>query len=189
MFQLNIAADIQALNRGISSLNRDLVDKAIPRSLNKGILKTRSVAVKEIAPQFKVNQREIRRKMFIKRANKFNGRATVFFSPRGLNPVKLGLSAAQADNLYKGPRVGKAFLATMPNGSQQYVVRVPKSTSSSGRDSKGRLRRGRLPVRSIRVRIGRPGVKALNDALNNEGVQAFIREYTRQIGLIERGII
>lgn len=188
-FRLNLAADIADLNRGFSSLNRAIVDKAIPRALNKGIQKTRSVAVKEVAPQFKVTQRTIRRTMRIVRASKFTGRALVMFRSRGLNPVKLGLSAAQAEALYKGPKVGQAFLMTVANGSEQYMVRLPKSQSSSGKDSKGRPRKGRLPVRSIRVRVGEPGVRALEAALKTEGRAAFIKEYERNLGLIRRGLL
>lgn len=187
-FTVSFAPDLAGLNRGIFSLSRDITHRAIPRALNTASQKTRTQFVRQLTAQLGLpNQKEIRKKVRPVRASGYRPIAKIWYNPRGLNPLKLGLSPAQVAKFYEGSRVGEPFVMVMPNGAAQIAVRIPKSRTSVGKDSKGRPRRNRLPVHVLRVRVGRKGIALMNRLLDTVGRRAMVAEYNRQIGLIVRG--
>ena len=185
-FVFSVQAEIEEATRFLRFVERETMDTAAVRALNLGIRRTNTLSVRELAPAIGVAQKYLRARMRIARATRSQLDSAILFSPRGFNPITLGFSPRKAQTFYAGASVGEAFAATMPNGSRQAVLRLPSSVEAEGKDSKGRPRRNRLPINSIRIRIGKEGIATINRKLQNEGREAFVDEFYRQLQLLVR---
>lgn len=181
---IDIRPDTAKLQRFLGDVSKEVENRAQVRAMNRGARKTNTVGIRALAKESGVKQKILRAKVRVALASPRRLISAVKFNPRGFNPIRLGMTPAQAQKFYKGAFVGKAFAATMPNGSRQYAARMPSSRTSEGEDKKGRHKRNRLPINTIRIRIGKAGIRLFDEALKNDGLDALLKEYTRQIALI-----
>ena len=158
-------------------LRRELpakIDSKLAGALNKAMTAAGKQAIKQASTEIGLPAKHIRARTERSRASRKRLRAVTRFAPRGINPYKIGLSAAQALTFYKGPRVGQAFALTVGNGSRQYAVRLPSSRDPSlPRTQAGARRNYRLPVQVLGIFIGNRTIKAFEQALAGVGARTF----------------
>lgn len=182
MLRLDVRSNIRQIVSELGTRDPIMIKRATSSALNKGMAKSQSVAVKAAAKSLRVAQKWIRGRMKRTGARQSRLIAAVTFNPRGLNPLKLGYTPGSALKFYTGRRVGQPFVMTMPNGSRQIVVRLPASQNPNPeRGPNGQRRKGRLPVASIRIFIGRKTIKEFEDAMAIEGEAAFEKEFYRYL--------
>lgn len=182
-FTVNVEARVANARRFVKGALPKHVQTATVRALNKAIGKVNTLSIRAASREIGIAGKHLRRKTKLIRANRARLEAVLRFSPRGINPLRIGMTPAQAQKFYKSPHLGKAFVMTMPNASQQIVVRLPRSAEASAplRDAKGRLRKGRLPVKSLRIFVGKKTIAQLQTTLDDEGAEVFEREFHRQL--------
>lgn len=184
-FQISLDSNIKEIQRSLSVVMPQVVQFATASGLNKGMTKAASVAIKTAAKSLNVAQKYIRGRTKRTKAYRSHLYTALDFNPRGLNPLRLGMSPSKALTYYTGRRVGEPFVMRMPNGSEQIVVRLPESQNpSTETTTSGKRRKGRLPVASIRIFIGRETITLLRKTIDKEGTEAFEKEFFR---LLERG--
>lgn len=120
------------------------------RAVQRGLRKlTRGViarAASEIAAHNQLPVRKVRQRMFANRSQSNPWAYTVWFGAQPITAINLGTPRQTR----RGVRVGKqffdgAFIAKL--ASQRHVVkRSDEAVFAKGRDKKGRVRRGRLPI-------------------------------------------
>lgn len=181
--RINVESNIDAVTRQLLVRDPVLLRRATVSGLNKGMTAAGKIAIKGAAAAVGIAQKWIRQRTKRTRASQRRLTAITSFAPRGLNPLSIGMSVEQADAYYRGPRVAntRAFTMRVSSGSLQVVVRRPSSTTSTPASGPDR-RRWRLPVQSIRIFIGKETIRRFNEALKNEGVEAFekaFRDYIR----------
>lgn len=183
-FTVSVKADIEAASDYLGVVEKDVIQQATTAALNKGIRETRKIGLSEMAEQTNLPARELSKKLRTRLATQRLNAATLRLNARGFNPITLGYTPSQAITFYNGAFVGRPFYATMPNNSGQIAVRLPSSKESIGKDSKGRPRRNRLPINTIRLRVGVKAIRVMSSVLEKEGREAFIDEYYRQIEML-----
>lgn len=183
--RIDVRSNIDRVLGDLRGRTPQVIKKATSSGLNVGMRKSLGVTVKAIAKQIGIAQKYLRGRM--KRSNATRSRLTAVttFNPRGLNPLKLGFSPKKALSFYTGPRVSEPFIMRMPNGSQQVVVRLPQSRDPTPKrtdlrsTTPGARRKGRLPVASIRIFIGKKTVDRFRRVMETEGAAAFEKEFRR----------
>jgi len=180
---VRVDSNVEAIAAELGVSDPKVMRQATVSGLNRGMTVAGKAAINGAAKAIGIKPKLIRDKTKRTRASQRRLIALTSFAPRGLNPLKIGMTAAQADAFYKGPRApgATAFVMTVGNGSRQVVVRLPGSVARKGRDSAGRLKKGRLPVQSIRVLIGKETIRRFSQALETEGVDAFEKQVEKYI--------
>lgn len=178
--RIDVRSNIREVISDLGTRQPAVVRRAAASGLNKGMAASVTATVRSIAKDVSVAQKWIRQRFKRRKATRARLIEVANFAPRGLNPKHLGMSPAQALKYYTGPRVSEPFVMRMPNGSEQIVVRLPQSRNPSDERSRtGARRKGRLPVASIRIFIGRDTVDEMIENMNDEGLAAFEKEYRR----------
>lgn len=183
--RLDVRSNIDSVLADLTGRMPQVIKRATSSGLNVGMRKAQQLTVRAASKKIGVAQKHIRGRMKRSKATRARLVAQTRFNPRGLNPLRLGLSPSQALKFYSGPRVSAPFVMRMPNGSQQIVVRLPQSRNPSPshtgiRSSEpGTHRKGRLPVASIRIFIGRTTVDRFVKEIDTSGALAFEKEFRR----------
>lgn len=178
--RVSVKSNIDEVVSDLGRRTPAVVKRATSSGLNKGMLASQRAAVKSAALDIGVAQKWIRQRMKRFKATRNRLDTRVIFAPRGLNPHSLGFSAAKALAFYKGQRVSEPFLMRFANGAQNWVVRLPRSNDPSPeRTASGARRKGRLPVRAIRIFIGKTTIDDFDAALVKVGIPVFEKEYRR----------
>lgn len=172
---LRIDSNVEAMARQLRVSDPRDIRRGTVSAINRTMTKARKTAINASAKSIGIAAKWIRQRTKVRRASQAFLQSVTTFNPRGVNPHNIGWSAGKTDAYYKGPRApgARVFSARMPNGSQQFVIRLPKSVSSEGRDSKGRLRKGRLPLQSVRVFIGKKTIAEFTEYLDRHGPDDF----------------
>jgi hypothetical protein len=185
MFRFDVRSNLAAVARDLEVRDPKLLRRAVVSGLNAGMTSVRKETIKRGSADTGVAQKFLRERTTVFRASAQRLTALTRFVPRGLNPLKVGWNAGKADAYYRGPRASgaKAFVARMPNGAQQVVIRLPKSDAQS-RDIRSTRSGGRkykrLPIQSIRIFIGKSMIRDFQSLLGTVGLARFdekVREY------------
>lgn len=179
---IRVDSNVDAIAAELAVRDPKVMRRATVSGLNRAMTVASKAAIGGAAKAIGIKPKLIRDRTKRTRASARRLIAVTSFAPRGLNPLKIGMTAAQADAFYKGPRApgATAFVMRVGNGSQQAVVRLPGSVAKKGRDAAGRLKKGRLPVQSIRILIGKETIRRFNRALETQGPEEFdkqVRKY------------
>lgn len=190
--RVDVRSNLDRVLRDLGTRTPRDIKRATSSALNVGMRKSQTLTVRKVSKALGVAQKHIRGRMNRHKANASRLIALTRFTPRGLNPMRLGMSPRQALKFYKGPRVSEPFVMRMPNGSQQIVVRLPQSVDPTPErtgfqsNTPGARRKGRLPVASIRIFIGRRTVDEFSRIMDTDGAEALEKEFRRY--LTRRGL-
>lgn len=88
----------------------------------------------------------------------------------------------------EGRGLESAFKQKLRNGHEGIFVRKARSASKSGRDSKGRLKRGRLPLSQLTLDISEEAALAILEAGNDYAKKTFERNLRHEIQRRQRNI-
>jgi hypothetical protein len=132
--------EVQAL---LQSLQREKIPVAVSRALNKTAGSAKSVAVREMARNIGIAQKEIRPEVQFRKATRFCCDAVLLVAKAKRLPLiksdprakqgKVGVSYRGGGGLKRS--IAHAFIATMPSGHRGVYVRKPGA--------------GRLPIREL----------------------------------------
>ncbi|HCS2792283.1 TPA: phage tail protein, partial [Shigella flexneri] len=97
-----------------------------------------------------------------------------------LPAIKLGTTCRRAGD---GLKVGKyffrgAFIQQLANGRWHVLRRLPEACFETGKDSKGRPRKNRLPVEVVKIPLAGPLTQAFEDARD----RIIAAEMPKQLG-------
>lgn len=160
MFKLDVRADVREVERMLTDVQREVVPQATATALNKTINKVRTLSVRELSSRLKIPQKVLKKRLIIPRSAKA--------SPRRLTASVIGLlldvrlsdvspgRQTKAGVTVRGEAYKGAFRAKLPSGQDGVWRRSESAHLSSGRDSKGRPRKNRLPIEAVKFRINPP---------------------------------
>lgn len=179
-FRTSVRVDDRAMRRDLKRVKGPIAARVKRRALNRAGAKSRTATVREVSRATGIKQKTIRQRVVLRKAARRRFRVVI-------TALLLGVRAIDAGNPRQtatGVRVGKrtfpgAFVATVGNGKRGVFRRKPEAASATGRDSKGRLKKGRLPIEHERIPIDAVTRAAALRAVNTVGAAEFVREAER----------
>lgn len=154
---LTIKFDSREVLRQLNSVQKRKLPIVIVRTLNKTATQVQAKTAREIRKDFAalltISASGAKRALKVIRAHRGRLIASVIASGKPINVIdfgarKVGAGVSAAPAGTRRTFVG-AFIARMPSGKRLVVRRKQAAATSGGTDSKGRQRKGRLPVRGL----------------------------------------
>jgi len=175
---INDRTVVQMLNRGDK-----VMELAVAGALNKTAGKIRTKSVRETARRLHVAQKHIRQRYYIRRAHRRRMVAEVRVYSKSLNPVRIATPVETATGVTTGAhKFPGAFLINGRNSGKLLVVkRSPRARVSTGKDSKGRPRRNRLPVTAKRIFMHDLAMEVIRTVADREAQRMVDEEIPRQV--------
>lgn len=170
-----IKVDVRGSMAGIIAdmgrVKREVIDKAVPRALNKVIDQVRTTAAREMrGAGYNLKVGDIKKAMTVSRATPARLTANVLSSGRPIALIKYGArqtaKGVSVDVLRGRKVITGAFIATMPSGHKGVYVRVGKNHKKVMKN--GRVMWSGLPIKEL---FG-PSVP---DGLANKAVQEALQ--------------
>jgi len=191
--EIRIEGDVQEMVRSLDDQQRRIVPAAQVSAINKTAAQVRTRAVRELARSKKLKARAVRKRFALIRATRRR--------PAALLRVKLAGGVPSSDlgaprQTAAGARAGRhsfpgAFVATMPSGNTGVYRRLPAAARSTGRDSKGRPRRHRLPIAEVRIPLNPEAEQITNRLVRTFAAGKFREIFARELRwrLQRRGLL
>lgn len=185
-FSVGVKGDLKAITKDLNSIQKKVVPQVSSSALNKTATKVRSISTKHISKVKGITpQKLIRDRLIIKRSNKRTQRAKITAL---LNGIPVDSLSSRSKNKHI-PSDG--FVMKVRSGKQLIVTRKQKSKSASGKDSRGRPRRGRLPVERTKIRIASTANRTMQRVVRTTGARHFKKTFERDLNyrLRKKGLI
>jgi hypothetical protein len=176
MIEINVRGSMDNIIADLERSKRDVLDKAIPRALNKIAAQAKTAASREIrAAGYKLKVSEIKKGLSITRASSGQLVAKVIASGRPVPLIHYGArqvgSGVSVDVLHGRKIISGAFIATMPSGHKGVFVRVGKTHKKVSKN--GRSLWSGLPIKEL---FGPTVPNGLANAAVQGALQQFIRD-------------
>ena len=174
--RFSVKGDVKAILRDLPRIKRKKVPRITSQVLNRTATKVRTDSTRHVSKVTGIKpQKLIRNRIRVNKSNVRTQRAEVVALTLGISLSKLSkrLQASKAP--------ADAFLVAFPNGKETYVQRSRRAQHSGGRDSKGRVRKGRLPVTVPTVRIQGALESTIPRIIRTRGNPFFKREFRRRL--------
>jgi len=184
--KLNIEGDVAAVLRDIRfGVPDDIVKPATVTALNKTNSKIGTAFKRSVASATGLKQKDFKRKIKAYRATRRSVSAKTWIGLRSkipLSRVASGRRGAYLKGTLLDVSAADAFTATVGSGRHEGVfVRSPKAATASGRDSRGRLRRGRLPIQEVKLDLSRVAPQLLKKAGDSVGEKEFQQQFAFEL--------
>jgi len=133
----------------------------IPPAINLTATTARACLARDLKEDVNLKISAIKKRIILHRANKKNWRARLRPSRKGIPLILYGARQTKKGVTYKDVEEQRvlmegAFIQTMPitgakqkKGHKGVFERDPDDLFSTGRDTKGRVRKGRLPIKEL----------------------------------------
>ncbi len=188
--QLNIAGTTRHIARDLQATQPDLVRRATTTALNRANSKVFTEAKRLIRSETGLPLKVFKKKLIKFPARHGKPSAGVWMGLGSRIPLasvntgkkinKKWAPLVDAKSL-EGSTLANAFRAKTKNGRESIFVRSGRAVSRSGRDSKGRLKRGRLPINEVVLDISKQASRAVKAAGDNHAKAAFERSLRHEI--------
>lgn len=134
MPELTVTVDRRQLKEALAELGRS-APSAIRRALNRTAGTARTQAVRAVAKEVRLPQRDLRPMLPLIPATTQHLEAKLIARGRGVSLMRLGARQTKQGVVYRGPGgpvlIRSAFIATMPHGGRNVFLRVPPSLRRS----------------------------------------------------------
>lgn len=126
---LNVAVDIREAEKHLSFTERSALPRATARSLNKTIRSVQSVAVKLIAKDIGITQKDVRRSLYLATAKWTRPEASVSATGKRIPIMALKARQTRTGVTYRSKGGGRtaipgAFIAAMKSGHRSVFKRL-----------------------------------------------------------------
>lgn len=130
--RLNMAADIREAEKMLTFVEREGLPRATTRSVNKTAKQVQSVAVKLIAKDVGITQKNVRKSMVFKRATSGSQRSVITAMGKRIPLMAMKARQVRRGITYRGQggkrkSVEGAFITTMPKGHRSVFKRKGKA--------------------------------------------------------------
>lgn len=131
---LNVSMDIREAEKMLSFTERDALPKATTRALNKTVKSVQSVAIKLIAKDIGIAQKDVRKSLYIAKAQWAKPEASLTAGGKRIPIMALKAKQTKAGVTYRSKLGGRgaipgAFIATMKSGHTSVFKRLTKKRS------------------------------------------------------------
>ncbi|WP_338847917.1 phage tail protein [Massilia sp. W12] len=149
---VDVKGSMQAVLADIGRVRRDVVDKAVPRTLNKVIAQAKTAASREIrAAGYKLKASTIKGALSTRKASAVQLTAVLTASGKPIPLIQYNarqVADGVSVDVKNGRKIIKhAFIAVMPNGHKGVFVRVGKKHKKVTRN--GKTRWTGLPIQEL----------------------------------------
>lgn len=189
MISVSVNGDVKDIVRDLKLRQPQIVKRSTLTALNRANAKVFTEAKREVRKRTGVPLKHYKSKIRKYNARFNNLRARVWMGLGArirLAAVNTGkkinrkweplIDAASLED----KTLANAFRATMPNGSDGIFIRRRNAGAKGGRDSKGQLKRNRLPIRAVTLDITKESSEAVIHAGNVYGRAEFERVFKRE---------
>lgn len=193
---LNIAGSSRHIVRDLRARQPKLIKSATVTAMNRANSKVFTEAKREIRSETGIPLKHFKKKLKKYNAKRNKMRARVWM---GLNNV-IKLSAVNTGKKVQGKwtkyvtgslegqSISNAFRAKLPSGHQGIFVRKRSASSASGTDSKGRPRKGRLPIQEVVLQISDAAARAVKSAGDKHARKAFEKAFRHEVQRRQKNI-
>lgn len=179
-FTASVRVDDRRMRRDLKRVKGPISRKVMRQALNRAGTRSRTAAVRETAKDTGIKQKVIRERMKLRRASRRRLRAVLTALTLGVRAIDAGKARQNAAGVrVAGRSFPGAFITTVPSGKQGVFRRKPSAASSTGRDSKGRPKKNRLPIEHVRIPIRTEATRAALKAVNTVGAREWVKEAER----------
>lgn len=179
--EVRITGDMSKVEASIDATPK-LAMQTYVHSINRVATSARTYAIRKSSKDLKIKQKLIRGRVSKMRRASWKRPDVVFRVRLDEMPASvLGGRVTKAGWKYKGQLYAGAFRARMANGHENIFVRKASSRGKQGRDSKNRLKAGRLPIATVSVEINRPIIRNFAYAMRGFAHRKFNELYPREL--------
>jgi hypothetical protein len=128
---LNVSVDVREADKMLSFTEREALPKATARAINKTASSVQSMAIKLIAKDIGITQKDVRKSLHISKARWTKPEASIFASGKRIPIMALKARQTKAGVTYRSKLGGRgaipgAFIATMKSGHTSVFKRLTK---------------------------------------------------------------
>ena len=169
----SVKGDVKAIIKDLNRIQKTIVPQVVSSTLNKTATKVRSVSTKHISRIKNIRpQKVVRTRFLIKKSNKHTQTAR----------ITALLADIPIDKLSNSKRHIPPGAFPIKTGGKDYIVqRKPTARSAGGKDSKGRRRRHRLPVKRSAIRISELTDATIRRHIRTTGGRFFVTTFEREL--------
>lgn len=173
--EISVKSNINELLAAMEKYKRDVVEKAVPRALNKVADQVKTNAARQIRDAgYKIKISDIKTNLQVKYATTTRLTASVIVKGKPIALIKYGARQTRKGvsvDVLKGRKViAGAFIATMPNGHRGVFVRV--GTKHVKKIKAGRIFWSQLPIKEL---FGPSVPSAIANAQVQDAIERLIR--------------
>ena len=152
---INIQSDIDNAVKHLYNFEKKVVHKAIPAALTKTARMIGKPLRQQMSRELGIAQKHFKRRVKISKATWRRWESDIWVGTAVKIPVSKVFTSARTGMKYakKSSNIAEneLFQATMASGHTGIFYRKDSSKSSSGRDMKGRTRKGRLAIQEVMI--------------------------------------
>lgn len=162
---IGIKGDIKGAVKYLQGYQRKVIPQAVPAALNKTSALINTATRKAMAQELGFAQKHFKKRLKVFRAKRNKWESSNWVGTKIQIPVSAVFKSGAAQMRYSKASVnvplGELFTATMPTGHKGVFYKKPGAKGKVGRDSKGRVKKGRLPIQEVMIDLSEAANKVL----------------------------